>query len=182
MAAFSRSNPKAFDTLNLKLNQLSQVEGKTGWFSSAKYEDGTQVAYAAALNELGHGNTPPRPFMRPAEIEHRKEWADIAARGAKAMLTSNTTATDVMKAVTLQAEDDVRDSILAVTAPALSPITIELRAMKKRNPSLIVTGSTVGEAARKVAQTGYQKPNVSDKPLVDSHLMIDTLTHTVEKK
>lgn len=182
MATVKRSNPKAFEQLDLKLKALEGTQAKTGWFETSKYENGTPVAYAAALNELGHGKTPPRPFMRPAAAEHKGEWAGTAAKGARAVLKGETDVRSVMEIIASQAEGDVLQAIVDVHSPPLSPITIELRAMKKRNPDLKITGATVGEAAQKVKEPNYKPPTgVSIKPLNDTGLMMATLTHVVEK-
>jgi len=180
MPELKRGNPKAFETIGLKLKALAGLTGRVGWFEDSKYDDGTPVAYVAALNELGHGKTPPRPFMRPTAIAERDAWIEVAARGARAVVAGSANPRQVMEQLTSKAEADVRDAILALTEPALSPITIELRAMKKRDPNLRVTGATVGEAARKVAQPGYVTPNVSTKPLIDTDVMERTLTSKVE--
>lgn len=176
-----RSKPAAFEILKNALKELKGIEGKVGWFESAKYENGTPVAYAAALNELGHGPTPPRPFMRPTASANKDKWAQTAAQGAKMTFQGLSTATEVMGMLTEQAEGDVSKTIANLHSPALSPITIELRAMKKRDPGLKITGATVGIAAARVRQPGYTTPDVSVKPLIDSGLAIATLTHTVEK-
>ena len=177
-----QSNPKAFETIALALKSLSGLTGKVGWFPGAEYEDGTPVAYVAALNEVGHGSTPPRPFMRPTAIEEKKEWSSIAAQGSREVVKGRLTGEGVMEILTKKAEDDVAKTITALTSPPLSPVTIEIRAMKKRNPDLKVTGAIVGQAAEKVKQPGYETPNVSVKPLNDSGHMINTLTHVVIKE
>lgn len=177
----TRSAPKAFEKLDLALKALAGIQGKVGWFESAKYENGTPVAYTMSLNEMGDGPTPPRPFMRPTAIDKKKEWVDIAAEGARRVLAGNASPQTVMELLTTKAEGDVSKTITDLTAPALSPITIEIRAMKKRNPNLKVTGATVGEAAARVNAPGYVAPTgVSTKPLNDTGRALATLTHIVE--
>lgn len=176
-----RSNPKAFETLKLRIKSLQGLEGRVGWFPSAKYESGTPVAFVMALNELGHGKTPPRPTIRPTAINQREAWAELAAKGAKGVINGTLAPDGLMELITIQAEGDLKQAILDLTEPALSPITIELRAMKKRNPNLRITGAIVGAAARRVREPGYVTPDVSVKPLIDTGYAIATLTHTVEK-
>lgn len=177
----TRSNPKAFATITNALKELSGLQGKVGWFESAKYENGTPVAYVMMLNEVGHGKTPPRPVMRPTAAENTKKWGETAVGAARQVVAGVLSGTGAMDIITTQAEGDVSKTIADLTSPALSPVTIELRAMKKRNPDLKITGATVGIAAQRVKQPGYVTPNVSTKPLVDSGLAISTLTHIVEK-
>lgn len=182
MATVKRSNPKAFETLDAKLKELEGVQAKVGWFSSAKYEDGTPVAYVAAIQELGHGPIPPRPYMRPTAKQERGKWGATVANGAKQVLAGKTTVNDVMQKIGSVAEGDVLQAIVDITTPPLSAITIQLRAMKKRNPDLKITGKTVGEAAAIVNDPDYVAPtDVSTKPLNDTGTMIATLTHVVEK-
>lgn len=172
---------KAFEKLDLKLKELAGIEGRVGWFESARYEDGTPVAYVMAIQELGSPPIPPRPFMRPTAIDKKDEWIKVAAQASKGALAGNMSAENVMELLTLKAESDVHDTIESITSPPLSPITIELRAMKMRDPNIKITGKTVGEAAAKVNKPGYQTPNVSTKPLNDTGFAIATLTHVVEK-
>jgi hypothetical protein len=84
-----------------------------------------------------------------------------------------------MEALTITAEGDVAEHIANVTSPPLSPITIELRAMKKRDPGLVITARTVGIAAQRVKEAGYATPDVSAKPLNDTGFLIATLTSDV---
>ncbi|OWK42055.1 hypothetical protein [Fimbriiglobus ruber] len=178
-----RGNPKAFETLAAKLKELSGIETKVGWFPSATYEDGTPVALVASVQEFGHGPIPPRPFFRPTIAAEENNWKQYAAQGAKAVLKGSLTAFAVMDGLGERAQEDVKETINQITSPPLSPITLELRAMKYKNPALKITGATVGEAAARVRQPGYQLASgTPDKPLIDSKLMITTLTHTTETK
>ena len=184
MATVKRSNPKAFEKLNFRIKELAGIETKVGWFETAKYPDGTSVAYVAAIQELGantgHGVIPPRPFMRPTVAEEKKAWVKLVGDGAKEAIKGDVTMFTVMDALGQKAEADIAATITHITAPPLSPVTIELRAMKKANPNLVITLHTVGIAAAKVNQPGYQKPTVSDKPLNDTGVMLATLTHVTE--
>lgn len=183
MASVKRSNPKAFETLELRLKELAKVETKIGWFPGAKYEDGTSTAYVASIQEYGHGATPPRPFFRPTILQERTAWAGYAAQGAKAILRGDRTAFQVMDAIGERAQEDVKETINRVVSPPLSPVTLELRAMKHRDPSLKITGKTVGVAAAKVKEPGYKlAAGTPTKPLFDTGLLIATLTHVTEAK
>lgn len=181
MPELKRKNPKAFETLDLALKALEGIEGKVGWFENSKYEGGRPVAAVAAGNELGIASRsiPPRPFMRPTATAKRQAWTDTAAMGAKAVLQGKISAENAMAQITMQAEGDIAKAITEVYSPPLSPITIELRARRRRGD--VITGRTVGEAAHAIAQPGYQAPSVSTKPLVDSAIMLHTLSSKVEK-
>jgi hypothetical protein len=164
-----------------KIRELDGVVGKVGWFESAKYENGTPVAYVAAIQEFG--NTvgtpiPPRPFMRPAVAEKRSEWEQIAARGAKDILAGQSDSVSVMKKITLSAQNAVSENIATLTEPPLSPITIGVRKYKKQGKK--ITARTIGEIARLLEEGKLDLSGVSTKPLEDTGLMSATLTSVVE--
>lgn len=150
-----RSNPNAFKQLNARLQTLDGLHGKVGWLESAVYPDGTPVASVAAKQEFGDQNAhiPPRPFVRPAIMNHKNDWMKIAEQGAQAVLEGMATAHDVMTAVTLAAEDSVLKNIIAVVSPPLAERTLEAR---------------------------RSRGNSSVKPLNDTGHMIATLTSVVE--
>lgn len=183
MVTVRRENPKGFENLLGKLKELAGIETRVGWFPSATYPDGTKVAAVAAIQEFGAGPIPPRPFFRPTITTEQTSWAGYAAHGAKAVLAGKTTAFDVMDGLGERAQEDVKEMINQITAPPLSPITLELRAMKHKDPSLRITGRLVGEVAAKVRQPGYKlAAGTPDKPLIDTKTLITTLTHTTETK
>ena len=54
---------------------------KVGFFSTARYEDGTPVAAVAAWNEFGTETIPERPFFRNALAESERGVSNILAKG-----------------------------------------------------------------------------------------------------
>lgn len=177
MADKIRDNPKAFATLNQKLEQLAGIEAKVGWFESAVYPGGRPIAAVAAGNELGipSRSIPARPFMRPTASEKRQEWASDAAMLSNQVLHGNLSAFDAMDALASKAEGDIAKTIRSITSPPLSPITLGAR--KYRDEGKTVTGATIGEIARKLKDGTLDISGVRDKPLVDSSDMINHLTH-----
>ena len=142
-------------TLSVALKELDGLVGKTGYFDTATYPDGTPVAYVAAIHEYGYaaGGIPPRPTMRPTAAEKGAQggaWAQVAAKGAKACLNGLTTPAAALEALTLVAAGDVGKAIVALTAPPLKPRTI--------------------------AAKGFAKP------LVDTGQMLQSVTGVVERK
>jgi hypothetical protein len=173
----------AFDKINLALKHLDGIETKVGWFPSARYPDGTPVAYVMSVQEFGYGPIPPRPFFRTTVAEEKETWSKYAAEGAKAVLAGKLSAFDVMDGLGERAQEDVKETINQITSPPLSPITLELRAMKHKDPTLRITGTLVGQVAAKVKQPGYQLASgTPDKPLIDTKNAITTLTHTTETR
>lgn len=175
-----RDNPNAFKLLADQLQVMDGVTGKVGWFESAVYPDGTPVAYVAAINELGSpaNNIPSRSFMRSTAMEQDQEWRKVAAIVSARVLEGKMSPQQAMEALCQQAEGDIRDKIDSITAPPLSKITLGARLYRKQGKK--VTGATIGEIARKLQEGTLDVSGVSDKPLIDSTLMITALTSKVE--
>lgn len=180
MAEITRDNPNAFKALADQLDALDGVEGKVGWFESATYPDGTPVAYVAAIQELGSpaNNIPSRSFMRSTALEQDAKWRDVANTVSARVLQGKMTPAQAMEVLTLQAEGDIAHKIATIQAPPLSPITLGAR--KYRSMGKTVTGRTIGEIARKLTEGKLDISGISTKPLVDSAIMVNTLSHTVE--
>lgn len=165
------SIPESFD------DKVAQM----GWFDSARYPDGTPVAYVATIQEKGAPavGIPPRATIKPT-IENRKtEWVKLLASGVKAVAEGRATADDVLEGVGLQAAGDMRKSIAEINSPPLSPTTILLR--KWRREGRTITGKTVGEAAAAVAADPSLIAGENAKPLNDTGLLVATLTNAVGK-
>jgi hypothetical protein len=139
--------------------------GKVGFFPSAAYEDGTPVAYVAAIQEFGYpeGHIPPRPFMRPTMEAQQGEWKGVARQGAKAVLAGNATGDDVLEAIGLKAAGDIRKTISTISGPSLAESTI------------------LGRLYRLAGNKGRGSVTLSlTKPLVASGILLGSVTHAVE--
>ena len=149
---------------------------RVGFLEGATYPDGTHVATVAVIQEFGAGPIPPRPFFRTMIAEKSDAWGNQLARLLKK------TDYDVQKALSFMGEgikSQLQASIVATNSPELSAITLMLRHMKHEDPDLVVTGATVGEAARRVA-AGESSAGVSTKPLVDTGHMLNSVDYEVE--
>lgn len=136
--------------------------GKVGWFASAKYEDGTPVAYVAAIQEFGRpqNNIPPRSFMRTTIAEKQNEWNALARRGAKAMLKGQSLH-DVLDLIGQAARGNIQKKIKQITSPALAESTIKNRLYRRR-------------------KTNARARTASQKPLIDTGYMLASIQNTVE--
>ncbi|MDY8913955.1 hypothetical protein UZS93_14145 [Escherichia coli] len=185
MAKLLRNPGPMAERLRQATAELQRKTVKVGWFESAKYEDGTSVAYVASLNELGKNA---RPFMRPTIADRAQVWKSVGKKGAKQVINGEATAGYMFELIGLQASGDIAKTITKITDPPLSPVTLLLRKRKKAGDK--ITGKTVGEAHREVNFVGPRRKSdktldfsgVSTKPLVDTGIMLNTLTYVVEDK
>jgi hypothetical protein len=147
------------DTIKKMLQDLESKEIRVGFFETAKYPDGTPIAYVAAIQEFGYGPIPPRPFMRPAELQNKNKWQRGIAAGVKAALNGAVTIDHALEQVGMVAASDVRKAIKAVTSPPLAESTIRARQSRKKG-----------------------KKAASAKPLVDTGQMLQAVTSAVVNK
>lgn len=156
-------NREGTERLLLNIAGLEGLQGKVGWFETAKYPDGTSVAYVASIHEFGYpeGGIPARSFMRSTAMESSKQWTLAFGRGVKAIASGTFNADQVMESVTLLAVGDIKKKISEIQSPPLAPATIAARRRRYKNKAL--TGNLT-------------------KPLVDTSLMVSSITNVVERK
>lgn len=156
---------KSAEGLNIEraMKSLKNTEGKIGFFEKSQYEDGTPVAEVAAKNEYGDPahHVPPRSFMRTTFAEKRQAWLDILRNGAKSVLTCGITAKSVFELGLQRAVGDIKRKISKIYEPPLSKRTIENRLRKRANKKL--TKSLT-------------------KPLIDTGVMLNSVTYEVNEK
>ncbi|MGZ2484279.1 hypothetical protein ACVITL_002802 [Rhizobium pisi] len=149
-----------------------------GFLEGATYPDGKSVPEIAAIQEFGapKAGIPPRPFFRTMISDKSPEWPDAVGN----LLVSN--GYDAAKTLGQTGEaikGQLQQSIIDTFNPPLSPVTLMLRKMRADNPDLVVTGKTVGEAARRV-KAGESTGGVSTKPLVDSGVLLSSVDYEVK--
>lgn len=139
---------------------------KIGWFQNSRYpsegkREGLPVATVAAINEYGvpSRNIPSRSFMRSTFVEQRQNWLALAMSGARSVVAGKSTVYQVLEGLGLTAQGDVAKKIATITQPPLSPRTIAARLRKRSNKT------TVG---------------LLTKPLIDTGLMLSSLSYRVE--
>lgn len=143
------------------LNDIDSKKIEIGIFETAKYPDGTPIAYVASIHEYGYagGNIPARPFFRPTIEKQKNEWGRQIAGATKAAAEGNTSISDAFEGIGGMAAGDVGKKITQIFSPMLKPSTLKARQSKSKNTKV-----------------------VSIKPLVDSGLMLQSVTHKVIKK
>ena len=118
---------------------------KVGFFSTARYEDGTPVAAVAAWNEFGTETIPERPFFRNALAEAERGVSNILAKGidTKKMVVDEQLAGRVGEYV----QGKIQDSITSLKEPPNAPETV--RRKGSSNP-LLDTGTLRNSVAWEV--------------------------------
>jgi hypothetical protein len=173
-----------FDKINARLARIpKEFEGEVaqiGFPKGIEYEDGTPVAYVAAIQNLGapEASIPKRPFIEPTIAAHKGEWTKLMGDGAKRVGDGTLTAFDVLDGVGRMAVADIQEEIGTITEPELSPITVLLRKWQKEGRK--ITGKTVGEAAAAI-RAGVD-PGSDDKPLNATGLLITSVRNAVNKQ
>lgn len=153
------------DALKQTVKALDGAQSKVGWFPSAVYEGGQPVAGIAHVQEFGSPSRgiPPRLGMRNTAAEKRQEWAKTAETISRAAAQGKIAPGQVMEAVAMAAEGAVRETITKVTSPALKQATIDAR-------------------KRRLADGGKGAQASIGKPLVDTGILLNTLTSETTKK
>lgn len=174
---------KGGDKLQAKLADIAAKSAtatrvNVGFLEGATYPDGTSVPMVAAIQEFGapKAGIPPRPYFRNMVAAKKGTWPKAVADLMKA---NDYDTAKTLGQVGEGIKGQLEQSIVDTTEPPLSPVTLMLRKMRAEDTSLVVTGATVGEAARRVAE-GEGTSGVSTKPLVDTGVLLNRVGYEVE--
>ncbi|BAE74029.1 hypothetical protein SG0754 [Sodalis glossinidius str. 'morsitans'] len=140
--------------LDAQEKQLQSRRLKVGFAAGATYPDGTSVPVVVYTNEVGRPEKrqPPRPFFHIAIAEHQVDWVRTCTRALRAGVDTDT----ALNLVGEQAVADVQTSILALSSPPLAQKTLYRRRTRQSPPK-----------------------NLNDDPLVDTRVMLNSVTHWV---
>lgn len=147
------------EALEKLADQIKKSKLEVGFFESAKYPDGTPVAYVAAIQEFGYpeGNIPSRPFFRNA-ISKNGGWKDLSNKAMAAVIEGRMGLNQALNQMGLQMAADVKDSITDGSYEALKQSTLDARQSRKRTQG------------------------VASKPLIDTAQMLQSVKHAVNGK
>lgn len=125
MGKVTRKGPGT-DSLRMTVEGFGNLRLRVGFFETAKYEDGTPVAYVAAIHEFGAPGQgiPARPFMRPTAVAEKANWDRGFASGARAVAQGRLTPQQVLGAVGANAAGSISEAIARVQTPPLKEATI----------------------------------------------------------
>lgn len=152
---------------------------RVGFLEGATYPNGTPVAMVAAIQNYGAPKVgiPPRPFFSNMVTEKQAEWGPQIAKVLKANGMDAKGALDQMGDVI---EGELRQSIIDMNDPALSPVTLLLRARFWTNPEDIKF-SDVQQAREDVASGKAADVTApQSKPLVWTGTMLGSVDHEVK--
>lgn len=146
-------------SLQALIDNLNSKVVKVGYFAHSHYPDGTPVAYVAAIHEHGSPSNkiPPRPTLHPAMTKAQGELRAAMLAGVQQSLKSGNLDAG-LDTVGLVAQSKIRAAISELASPALQQGTIQARARR------------------------HSKGLASDKPLVDTGLMLRSVEYAVEVK
>jgi hypothetical protein len=169
------------DELKAKLAEIAHRVGKAGmlrvgFLEGSTEADGTSIPMIAAVQEYGAPSRgiPPRPYFRPMIATKSPSWGGALADILKA------NDYDVTTALGLVGEDiagDLRQSIIDLTSPPLSPVTLMTRQIV--GPNGRPTFADVQEARRRVAE-GERAQGVATKPLVWTGTLLGSVSYDVK--
>jgi len=144
--------------MKIAVEGLEKKRVSVGWFDTAKYSNGVPVAYVAAIQEFGYptGGIPARPFVRPTLASKKTQWSEILKAGGSQVVKGAMTVDQMLGQFGMLAAGNISEAIAAVSDPALAASTIRARAARRASPG------------------------ASIKPLVDTGLMIQSVSSRVE--
>jgi hypothetical protein len=172
--------------LNAFVKDINDYNVRIGWFSSARYPNGTPTAYVAAIHEFGAPSRgiPARSFMRPTIAAESGRWSQQMRYYATQIVKGAMDTRAALEGVALIASEDVRTTLARLREPELSPLTVYIRKYIKEGGKIDGYGDIV--RLRHKMQTEKDKgtldlSGVSDDPLDFTGYMRATLTYTVTK-
>ncbi|ELM3737090.1 hypothetical protein RYR42_002582 [Edwardsiella piscicida] len=131
---------KVMDVLDEVEKQFSNIQLKVGFLEGATYNGVIPVPMVAATNEFGNPahNQPPRPFFRNAIAENEEKWKEKTSQ----LIERGDDIGEIFSILGEIIVGDIRQSIITLDSPPLSPVTI--------------------------AKKGFDKPLIDTKNMLDS--------------
>jgi len=140
-------------TLERVPEEFEGMVAQIGFPSGINYEDGTSVAYVAAIQEFGAPavNIPARPFIQPTVKEKQETWTKIIESQLPKVALGKMTAFDVLDLVGISAAADIQTKISSIYSPPNSPATL---ARKNGTKPLVDTGLMLASVQNGVNKAG----------------------------
>ncbi len=134
-------------------------EVRAGFLEGGLEPGGASMPMVAAIQEFGapRAGIPPRPFFRSMIAKHKGEWS---GQLGKALLAHDYDSTAALSSMGEIIDGELRESIIALISPPLSPVTLMLRQMRHENPGLVVNRGVV-RLARNLLAAGKSYASVT---------------------
>lgn len=149
-------------------NKLKEGIVRVGWFSGIRYEDGLSVAQVARWQEFGtpYAKYPikARPFMRPVLHGRGNEMREKLHKAYSKALKDNQNTMIVLGRFGEYLTSQIRQSIRMTVNPPNRPITVHGGWLKSRS-----------------GKSFYVEPKLGNHPLIDTKVMINSLTYQIEE-
>jgi hypothetical protein len=142
-------------TLERVPEEFENMVAQIGFPSGINYEDGTSVAYVAAIQEFGApaAGIPARPFMQPTVNEKKDTWVTIIEKQLPKVALGKMSAFDVLDLVGMAAAADIQTKIASIYTPPNAPATIRAKGSAK---PLVDTGLMLASVQNAVNKTGSE--------------------------
>ena len=101
---------------------------RVGLLENSTAPNGDSLPLRAAMNEFGHGTTPPRPAIRNMIAEKSPEWPDAVALNLK---QTNYNIPLTLQRIGEGVKGQWKQAYLDLWTPPLSPITIKRKGFDK---------------------------------------------------
>jgi hypothetical protein len=173
--------------LNALVKDMDDFQVRIGWFSSAKYPNGTPTAYVASIHEFGAPSRgiPARSFMRPTITDKQGDWSKQLRYYAKQIVAGQMNTEQALNALALVARGDVDKTLATLRNPPLSKLTVYIRKFIKEGGTITGYGDIIDlrhKMQKEEAAGTLDLSGVSDDPLDFTGYMRATLTYTVIRK
>lgn len=178
MASFEGGNKLEAALAEIAKNASAAVN--VGFLAGATYPDGTPVAQVAFWFNFGHGGrfpAPPRPFFQSMVNEHSSGWA---VRLGRALEHYECDGEKALAAMGELMAGQLRDSLINLAGPELSPTTLMLRKKFWSNPQDIRL-SDVLQAQQDVAAGEAGAGGTHAKPGIWTGHMLRSIDYEVVK-
>jgi hypothetical protein len=174
-------------SLKAFIKDMDDYSVRIGWFSSAKYPNGTPTAYVAAIHEFGAPSRgiPARSFIRPTITARTGDWSQQMRFYAKQIVAGQMDTRTALEGLAIVARGDVDKTLATIKDPPLSKLTIYIRKFVKEGGK--ITGykdiMTLREKMQQEEKKGtLDLAGVSTDPLDFTGYMRSTLSYTVTKE
>ena len=149
-------------TLSKRFKYLQNASVSVGWHEDSKYDDGTQIAEIAAIQEYGTGDgkIPPRSFMRSTANEKLKTvWLVNLKKVIAHYVSKGGDLSQLYGKFGASISGDIAEKITQIWTPPLAESTVKNRVSRKSKKA------TTESLTKPLIDTGVMLASLSFKVL-----------------